>query len=611
MAGLAVLIDTDANEKLEAVFGAFLQRTANYKQLEGSSEYASGVRCIGAKLDAPPSLHRGITIDPGTGSWLIAAGTVIDTAYRSEDGSLDLLLRDYLTRGKAVLGRCDGLFAMVIYHGLDHSLSIVSDPFGHFSVFYGFYGSRAFAATSALAVAKTIQSRPSEVGVNCFLRTGKVFGDMTLWQDVKRMPAATVLEFVDGAMHQSVYWTPKVDRSVANQSFSDSADSSVQISQQTLRKNLAREGKVWTDLTGGYDTRLVAMLLEQAGIPFKANSVGTPTHPDVRIAQTIAREMGWEYQSFDLPSTWPTQCPEYLADALGRGDAHLNVLLLTQPMWSHRQKARQYTTLLTGLGGEMWRGPLWWPEKGNLGTSTVVHYDRQAWSLMHPIPDMVFRADPSDQVRQELVRQFKQVGDRYVDLPNMSKLDQIWLYRETSHTGAWTSAAAGVQRAIPAFFFKDIVTHAISINYRWRNRARMLRYMLERYRPALANVELEDGSPAMLMRATNFYRFIPRYVSLYGRIIGKLGQIVLGRSLLSRGTNTGYSQMDWRQGIVQFAQDEKLFQPIDMHSGSLFNPDQLLSFLSQAQSSEFQHDEFLGRMITVEMALRTVGTATL
>jgi len=609
MAGFAVMIDISMGGGHDRDFNSFLQLVADYKSLEKPTDCAYGRHCIGAKLDSPASLHTGITVDPETGSWLIAAGTVVDTYHVASDGNLRLILQEYLTHGETVLQRCDGLFALVIYNGLTQSVAVISDPFGYFSVFYGSRDGRVFVSTSALAVAEAVRSEPSHIGVNCFLRTGKVFGDMTLWRDVKRLQPGTVLEFSDRAMKEFTYWMPTVDESITKLSFADSVEASTQVLQSVFKRNLEREGKVWIDLTGGFDTRFMAMFLERAGIPFKANSVGSAEHPDVRIAHKIAHKMGWEYQNFDFSSTWPQECPHYLEDVLCRGDAHLNVLLLTQPLWTHRQKNSQYTTLLNGLGGEMWRGPLWWPERTALGKSTHVNYDRQLWSLMHPVADSVFVSDSSNQVKEEIKSQFKRIGNRYPDALNTVRLDCIWAYRETAHVGAWASAASGLLRIIPILFSKDIVTHVISLDYRWKTKNQLVRHMLERYSPALADIEVEGRGPAMPMRITNFYRFGPSKIISCRKAINKLGEITFGRSFWPTKSYESYSRVEWRQEILEFAEAEGLFRSSEMHSGNLYRSDQLRFLLSQAQTKGFHHDEFLGRIITVEMALRAVGAA--
>lgn len=612
----AILYTSNDNQDNSKGFRSFLQGVADYKALEAPTVFAAGAGCIGAKLDSDSSLHRGFTVDPETGSWLIAAGTVVDSHAVSVDGDLRELLKDYVRDGvgdghrRAVLERCDGLFALVIYNGRTRRMAVVSDPFGYFSVFYGIRGERTFVATSALAVAEAIQSAPSESGVNCFLHTGKVFGDMTLWRDVKRVLPATVVEFTQHGAKESTYWMPGVDPSITNLSLDDSLQVSMEVLTRTFERNLEREGNVWADLSGGFDSRLVTMVLDQTGIPFKANSVGSPGQPDVKIARTISREMGWEHEAFDVPGTWPEECPRHLEDALGRGDGHLSVFLLAPVLWTHQQKARQYTTLLTGLGGEMWRGPLWWPERRNLAKSTEVRYDRQLWSVMHPIPSSVFVSDASQRVAADLLGRFRSVGDRYPDSLNTVKLDWLWVYRNTSHAGAWASAAIGPLRLLHILFSKEIVPHVISLNHHWKLGNLLARVMFEQYSPTLANIEVEGRGPAARKRLTNFYRFIPSRIALSRKALNKLGQIATGRSLWPAKSYASYSRLEWRRGILDFAEDEKLFHPSEMRSGSLYDLANLKGFLSQAQSEGFGQDEFLGRVITVEMAMRAVGSAT-
>jgi hypothetical protein len=612
MSGFAALIDTTGRADLDQVFEPFQQLVAGYKSLGAPSEICRGAGCLAAKFDTPASLHRRAAADEATGSWLLAAGTVVDTRHVAPDGDLSQLLRDYLSCGEAVFQRCDGLFALVIYNGLTRRIALVSDLFGYFSVFYGSRAGQTFIATSALAVARQIGSEPSELGVHCFLRTGKVFGELTLWRDVRRLRPATILEFGAGAPPEQVYWQPALDEGLSRLSFADAVDASMQLLQGVLRRNLAREGKVWTDLTGGFDTRFLTMLLARAGVPFKANFVGAPSHPDVQIARAIVARMGWEHQHFDPPASWPQESPPYLDDALGRGDGHLNIFLLLRSLWAHRQEREQMTTLLSGLGGEMWRGLTWWPERAALGRSTVVHYDRQLWSLMHPVPEALFATDTDAPVRAEILRQFEQIDQRHPGTPNTFKLDCLWIYRETAHVGAWASVGAGLLRIVPALFSKDIISHVISLHYRWKVKNQLVRQMLACYAPTLAAFEIEGRGPAAPPSITNFYRFIPSRLQLGRKAANKLGEIAIGRTLWPdrrAREYTSYSRAEWRRAVLAFAQERRLFHPAEMRSGRLYRSDQLAGFVEGARAEEFRHEEFLGRMMTVELAMRAVGGA--
>ncbi len=607
MAGLAVMFERDSERASGQDFGRFMQRVADAKMLTKPSSIIAGWGCLGSKFDTPESLHRGVTLDPESGSWLVAAGTVVDTDDPAPNGDLSSLLRDYVAHGPIVFKRLDGVFALAIFNGRARTLAIVSDPFGFFSVFYGERGDRAYVGTSALAVAQQIQAAPSELGVQCFLRTGKVFGDMTLWREVKRLRPATVLEFSAQGVRESSYWMPSVDGLLSRLSLGDAVDAAAQVLPSLLKRNLAREGKMWSDLTGGFDTRFMDTLLERAGIAFKANFVGPDNHPDVQIARVIVDRTGWEHQHFELPNTWAQESPNYLEEALFRGDGHLNVLLLLRPLWVHHREREQFSTLLNGLGGEMARGPIWWPERAAIGRSTSVHYERQLWSLMHPIPEELMVSSSRQFVQDELTRQFQAVGERCPDAPNTFKLDSLWAFRETSHAGAWTSAAAGLLRVIPAMFSKDIIEFVMSLDYRWRVRNSLVRHMLSRYRPELSNIEVDGRGPAAPLRIDNWFRFIPSRLAFSRKALDKFSQVAFGKTLWQRTRPVSYSRTEWRQEILNYAAARGMLDPTLMRSGNLYRPEPLASFLARARTDTFKHEEFLGRIITVEMALLQTG----
>src|SRR5687767_15373024 len=116
MSGFALVFDQ--KEPLPAqspIFTDFLNSVAGYKCLDKPEEFVTGGQTVAAKLDSDSTLHRGVVVDQATGSWLLAAGTVIDPMNVTPDGSLDRLLIDYLERGLEVFERLDGQFALVIY----------------------------------------------------------------------------------------------------------------------------------------------------------------------------------------------------------------------------------------------------------------------------------------------------------------------------------------------------------------------------------------------------------------------------------------------------------------------------------------------------------------
>ena len=318
--------DTSPQEQ-ECDFQSLLEATARFKGLELPDERAAGRSCTAAKLDAHSSLHYGIVRDEISGSWLLAAGTVVAlTGDNNPNTLLAGILNDFMVNGIEALQRYDGQFALVIYNAREETLSIISDPMGCFAVYYASRGHKIFISTSALAIARQLRSKPDALTIECFLRTEHPYGEKTLWQDVKRVRPATILKMSLNNFEESEYWTPILDESVARMSLDDALELAEEKISRTFEIALQREGKVWADLTGGFDTRVVTMFMAKIGIPFTAYCVGTEEHPDVQVSRLICKEMGWEYQHMPLPKDWGLSEHSWFETALHKGDGSLKCI---------------------------------------------------------------------------------------------------------------------------------------------------------------------------------------------------------------------------------------------------------------------------------------------
>ena len=617
MSGFAIFIQPNSPAQArDSVFQGFLQLVAEFKHLNVPAKQAVGKHCTAAKLDSPSSLHRGITRDETTGSWLLATGTVVDvTGDSHSDPCLDALLRDYLENGAEALQGYDGHFALVVYNGREESLSVISDPMGFFSIFYGSRGDQTFISTSALAVARQICSKPDILTIECFLRAGRVHGDKTLWRDVKRVPPATVLKITPDKVERFEYWALTIDETVANLSFNEALAQAVDMLSCTFKRLLQREGRVWADLTGGFDTRLTTMLMAKVGIPFIAYCVGPADHPDVKISRLVSQEMGWGYRHMPLPDNWAHEQRAWSEIALHKGDAHLNVLQLAGVLWGHQQRALTSKAHVLGLGGDEWREPYCWrTDLFSIGRPDV-NYDTLLDSMIFsPIPLSTLSKDRTKEARAELKEHFAKLASRYAEFPNTVQSHLIFVrHRHPTHGGAYLSAAAGIIRSLMPLCFKEPATFAFSLNYKWRlnYHYRFVRALLERENPRLANIMTAKAGPAIPMRVTNVHKFWPLWKPIINRATGKVSRKLFGRpiTLWPQPDYATYPLLAWRKAWLSFATAEGLLKPSDMHSGALYNADALQALVSQAGTEGFKYGEFLDRVITVEMAMRAVGVS--
>jgi hypothetical protein len=65
----------------------------------------------------------------------------------------------------------------------------------------------------------------------------------------------------------------------------------------------------------------------------------------------------------------------------------------------------------------------------------------------------------------------------------------------------------------------------------------------------------------------------------------------------------------WRRDTLAQLDYENLLVPAKMYSAKLYDIDTFQTFLAQAHRDDFKYEGLLSRIITVEMALRSVNTS--
>ncbi len=463
MAGLAMIFD-QAEPVSKLIFSEFLETAASFKQLETPDEWASGPSCLAAKLDAPCSLYRGFARDDQTGSWIMAAGTLIDLEDSGSDSSLMPFLHDYLEHGERVFKRMDGQFVLIIFNALEDRVLVLCDPFGMVPIYYGQKGKRFYISTSALAVAKAIQSAPSEFGIRSFILYASTFGD-TLWQDVHMLPPSTVLSISREGTHQSVYWSFQIDPDLTALSRYDAVECIVESFSKSIRHSLGKEEKVWVSLTGGLDSRTLAALVNYNQIPFKAYSHGPLDSRDIRIAEQISRTMGWEHEYFALPEDWGIQRVSWFDRVLGETDGLLDVIKMSRTIREQTLKALQHPVSLWGYGGELYRGYYWKQEFWNTGVTKAVDYDRLMDYRVSPSNESILKDAElwKGKLRAEIKHRFQMVGEQEPAWPNTVKLDLIGAALERHACGITIASVMGDQRVILPFDFKENISRIFSV----------------------------------------------------------------------------------------------------------------------------------------------------
>ncbi len=616
MAGFVAINDFDTSPILLAEnFQKLLNLTCQLKDLPIPGIQGVGQNCFASKIDAPSSLHYGIVFDESTCSWIMAAGTIV-ALDGNDDPTILLkeLMIDFLNNGARTLERVDGHFGLVIYNGRDQSLSIISDPMGLFAIYYAHIGQRIYISTSAMAVAKHTQSKADLLTIECFLRAGRVHGEKTFWEGVKRVRPATLIKITSEKFEELEYWKPKIDENIAKLSLNEALVIADEKITHVYNKLFSSKEKVWADLTGGFDTRVTVMYLAKLGIPFTAYCVGRFGHPDVKISEEISNIMGWQYAHMSLPENWDQEQIPWLGIASMFGDGQLNIIQLARTLRIQHEDLYIHNVHVSGGGVDEYRYHIFGSKVIIPTNNTQINYEDIINSrILYDIPVSAMKTNRSLEVSNEIKNHLIELQQGYLDWGELARSDLMFMkHRHPIHSGAYLSSQSSIGRTLIPFCLKDLQNYCLSLRHSWRLNYHyaFIRNLIEKTSPDLARIRTVVGGPVEPIRLTNSYKFLPLGKYLMDHFLQKSKKNLLRRMNKAnpRKYGSNRSSISRKKKWLEWAVSDDLLNPSKMFSGELYNSTNLSEIISHERLGSINAEEFLQRVLTIEMALRQTNT---
>lgn len=507
------------------------------------------------------------------------------------------------------LERLDGQFAWIAYDHDADEVTVATDPFGMFAVYVAHRNAKTYVATSALVLAKHLHAPPSRLGIELFLRAGWHFGRSTNFEGVERLDPGSRIVFGDAGLRYETYWRPEVDPTVAKMKLDEAVRYCSSVASDTYSRVLGQYERPWVDLTGGFDTRLLALFLRSAGMDFRTTTTGDDSNPDVRIARRLAELGGWEWLQLTLPDDWDQVILPLISTSLAWSDGQLDALYVTRVLWAHREKSRLNRSLMIGGGGEHFRFYAWQHEPLTAARSNRLNIKN--WvdlRLLYPMDTSLFTRDPTDKVRADIAARMMAWISPFSLERAATQLDLMYAYKSTGHFGAYLSAAGAFMEPQLPFYFRPVFLAAFSTDPQLRNYHRLNRKIIAALDRRIAAVETVIGGPAEPLRLSNLHRFVPYYREFGRRGVNKLAQKV-GLNVFAAQKAPDRRLVSARRAVLEQVSKEGGLTAAKMRAGPLFKPTALAGLVERAARPDFAQAELLGRIITVELALEAADAS--
>lgn len=248
------------------------------------------------------------------------------------------------------------------------------------------------------------------------------------------------------------------------------------------------------DLTGGYDSRLLAACLKDSIA--ETATTGQPGNLDLRIARNVA-------MALKLPHAAARH------DISGLDDRAWILLRLTHGqsgiltydhVWqlTRERQARGITLVIAGIGGELWKDILWLQDLPFL--SGAPHFERLFRTRLEP------RTPSAAQLTSGVVDGFATAKQTYLDtmharfgsLPRTAAYDCVYAFLRIPYT-AGPSVTAGINMRLPTFcplYDPDGAIASMHKSPGERLFSRWHRKNIARFAPEIAGLRTDDGFSA-------------------------------------------------------------------------------------------------------------------
>jgi asparagine synthase (glutamine-hydrolysing) len=232
------------------------------------------------------------------------AGYFFETASHAE-----LFTHFYEEVGVDFIAHVHGVFAAAIWDQISRKLVLVNDHMALQPLYYTPNQPENFAFASGVRALLAMPELPrnlDRLAVAQFLTFDHVLDDHTLLNDVKQLPAATILTASDGNISMQKYWRPQYPEYYSVRSKEEYGEELQPLLRQAFQRQKPGEQTAAVLLSGGLDSRVVAAELKEIdeGEPLQTFTFGKPGCDDVRYAREVSRKLGISNYFFTLENDY-------------------------------------------------------------------------------------------------------------------------------------------------------------------------------------------------------------------------------------------------------------------------------------------------------------------
>ena len=211
----------------------------------------------------------------------------------------EVIINLYLHNGIEFVEKLNGMFAIAIYDGRNHSLHLIRDRVGEKPLWISELrdGTLLFASeVRALMLARPDRTLRQAM-VSEVLQYGFVNSPYSAFNEIRQVPPGVVLSWRNGMASTSKFWTPKFDSKI-DVSYREAVEMTKDLIEKAVARRLISERPLGSFLSGGYDSTIVTAYMAKL-MPKKVQTYSIGFHHEqyneAHYAKRVAEYLGTEH----------------------------------------------------------------------------------------------------------------------------------------------------------------------------------------------------------------------------------------------------------------------------------------------------------------------------
>lgn len=521
------------------------------------------------------------------------AGRLVDT-----DDDAELAMLAYETFGIDFFERLNGTWNIIFHDGETGHTYVVTDRVGSRLLYFAHDGDRFSCANEmkGIIAGRKIASRPGGVGLYALLGAGGHHGNRTWIEGIEAVPAGTVIRVGPDGRKDRRYWRAAFNEGGPQMSEDDYAGAFARTLRAATERCMKQSDQhnIAITLSGGLDSRAVALSMDASHLPMKAITYGEEDSADVRYARELAEVIGLDHIYIEAErARLESESEAVYRDISGqsgklgffsaqadqilwRCEALTNFDGLASMIWHpiYRQHMR---FMLNGAAGDAMTGShltpdlLLYPDRSKVVESFIRRFFFQDEGLIKLVLNPKFHAEMSGQRDDDF-----RAGFDEIDADEPLAVSNIWDMENRQRRGAFTSFV--MERYFcdcrSPFLDYDLNDVLSRVPGRWRFQQRIYKRMLVNHFPQAAHVPWAyTGGRITTSPAFEFAREVVNY-----------GTAKVKRMLPSK--NKTMERWDFRDVAAMMLEDNAMFTMLDEFTRSDLFPSDVFDAAGVRQLAE-------------------------